>query len=52
MGPLKKELLVLKKVTKPLIVSVEMFNPEYYKQDALLVTKTSLQKMRAVMEGI
>ncbi len=48
-GPLRKELEVLKKTNQPLVVSVEMFNPEYYKQDPLLVTKTSLQKMKAVM---
>jgi 2-keto-myo-inositol isomerase len=51
-GPLRKELEVLKKTNQPLVVSVEVFNPEYYKQDALLVTKTSLQKLKAVLEGV
>jgi sugar phosphate isomerase/epimerase len=32
-------------------VSVELFNPEYYKQDPALVAKTALEKTRAVMRA-
>ena len=28
-------------------ISLELFNPDYWKQDALLVARTGLQKMRA-----
>lgn len=30
-------------------IAVELFNPEYYKQDAMLVAKTALEKTKAVM---
>ncbi|MFO0815264.1 MAG: sugar phosphate isomerase/epimerase family protein [Gemmatales bacterium] len=30
------------------VLSLELFNPEYYKQDALHVARTGLQKMKAV----
>ncbi len=32
-------------------LSVELFNPAYYKQDALLVARTALEKTRAVMRA-
>ena len=31
-------------------LSLELFNREYWKQDALTVAKTGLQKIRAVVE--
>jgi len=37
---------------KPVVLSLEVFNESYYKQDALLVAKTGLAKMRAVTQGI
>jgi sugar phosphate isomerase/epimerase len=37
---------------KPLIISVEVFNKNYYAQDALLVAKTSLAKMKAMTKNI
>lgn len=33
------------------VLSLELFNPEYYKQDALVVAKTGLQKMKAVVQN-
>lgn len=33
------------------VLSLELFNPEYYKQDALEVAKTGLQKMKAVAQS-
>lgn len=32
------------------VLSLELFNPEYYKQDAALVAKTGLEKMKASVE--
>ncbi len=32
------------------VLSLEVFNPAYWKQDALLVAKTGLEKMRALVE--
>lgn len=32
-------------------VSIELFNPEYYKQDPLQVAKTALEKTRRIMEA-
>ncbi|MDB5246185.1 MAG: xylose isomerase [Segetibacter sp.] len=51
-GPVKKVLRILKNQDKPLIISLEVFNKNYYKQDALTVAKTGLAKMKAVAEGI
>jgi sugar phosphate isomerase/epimerase len=31
-------------------VSIELFNPEYYKQDPLRVAQTALEKTRRVMD--
>jgi hypothetical protein len=35
-----------------LILSAELFNAKYYKQDALTVAKTALEKMKAVAETV
>ncbi|GAB2797624.1 sugar phosphate isomerase/epimerase [Rhabdobacter roseus] len=48
-GPLLK---TLKNPERPVILSLEVFNPTYYAQDALLVAKTGLAKMKKVTEGI
>lgn len=32
------------------VLSLELFNPDYWKQDALAVAKTGLEKMRAVVQ--
>lgn len=51
-APLKRILPLVKKENKPLVLSFEVFNPAYYKQDALLVAQTALKKMKAVTTGI
>jgi hypothetical protein len=35
-----------------MVLSFEVFNANYYKQDALLVAQTSLKKMKAAVAGI
>ncbi len=51
-APLKGLLTSLKNKEKPVILSFEVFNKDYYAQDALLVAKTGLQKMKKVTEGV
>jgi sugar phosphate isomerase/epimerase len=51
-APLKQILQAIKNPDKPVVLSLEVFNESYYKQDALLVAKTGLAKMKAVTEGI
>jgi 2-keto-myo-inositol isomerase len=51
-GPLRELLTLLKNPDKPVILSLEVFNPAYYAQDALLVAQTGLAKMKKVTQGI
>tara|TARA_R110002124_G_scaffold89251_1_gene228324 strand:- start:964 stop:1881 length:918 start_codon:yes stop_codon:yes gene_type:complete len=51
-APLPKLLKTLENSEKPIILSFEVFNPAYYKQDALLVAKTGLEKMKKVVSLI
>lgn len=51
-APLKDVLKALKNPEKPVILSFEVFNKDYYAQDALLVAKTGLAKMKKVAEGV
>lgn len=52
-APLKRILeTLLKDRTVPLVLSTELFNQAYYKQDALTVAKTSLNKMKAIVETL
>jgi len=51
-APLKQILQAIKNPEKPVVISLEVFNQTYYAQDALLVAKTGLAKMKAVTEGI
>jgi 2-keto-myo-inositol isomerase len=51
-APLKDLLISLKNPEKPVILSFEVFNKDYYAQDALLVAKTGLAKMKKAAEGI
>lgn len=48
-APLKRILPLIKKEPKPLVLSFEVFNRDYYKQDPLLVAETALRKMKAVV---
>ncbi|WP_214071214.1 sugar phosphate isomerase/epimerase family protein [Mucilaginibacter sp. dw_454] len=51
-APLKQMLQLIKNPEKPIVLSLEVFNETYYKQDALQVAKTGLAKMKAITEGI
>jgi 2-keto-myo-inositol isomerase len=51
-APLKALLKTLKNPEKPVILSFEVFNKNYYAQDALLVAKTGLEKMKKVTVGV
>jgi sugar phosphate isomerase/epimerase len=44
-APVHQVLKLLRNPARPLILSFEVFNKEYYKQDALVVAKTALRKM-------
>ena len=44
-APIKKILDLL----KPEVISLELFNKELYKQDALLVARNGYQKMKALI---
>lgn len=47
-APLKQILQIVKNPERPLVISFEVFNKSYYAQDALVVAKTALAKMKAV----
>jgi 2-keto-myo-inositol isomerase len=51
-APIKQILKTLRHHDEPLILSAELFNAGYYKQDALVVAKTALEKMKGVAEGV
>lgn len=51
-APIKQVLEILKSPDRPLVISFEVFNKDYYSRDALEVTKTALAKMKAVTEGV
>ncbi len=51
-APIKRILQILKKQDEPLVLSTEVFNKNYYAQDALLVAKTALEKMKAVAQDV
>ena len=51
-GPMKELFTILKNPEKPVILSLEVFNPAYYAQDALLVAKTGLAKMKSATAGV
>ena len=48
-APLKSVLKMLMAMDYRGMLSLELFNPEYWKQDAALVAKTGLEKMKAVV---
>jgi 2-keto-myo-inositol isomerase len=51
-APVRRVLQLLKNPNKPLIISLEVFNKNYYKQDAIEVAKTALAKMKAVTASL
>ena len=48
-APIAKVLKALSGTERPLILSCEVFNKTYYAQDPLVVAKTALSKMKAVV---
>jgi 2-keto-myo-inositol isomerase len=50
-APLRPLLQSIRHPDKPVILSLELFNPHYYQQDALLVAKTGLAKMKALTQS-
>lgn len=48
-APLKELLLLLKRIGFRGMLSLELFNRDYWKQDALTVARTGLEKMKAVV---
>lgn len=50
-APIRSVLQTLQSPKKPLILSVEVFNKNYYKQDALTVAKTALAKTKAIVKS-
>lgn len=51
-APLPEILSVLKKIGFDGHLSVELFNPTYWHQDPLLVARTALEKLKAVVERV
>ncbi len=51
-APIRRVLQILQSSERPLVISFEVFNKGYYSQDALVVTKTALAKMKAVTKGV
>jgi sugar phosphate isomerase/epimerase len=50
-APLKQTLRTLRAIGYKGLLSLELFNREYWKQDALVVAKTGLEKMKAAVKG-
>lgn len=51
-APLKQVLTDLKNMKGPKILSLELFNREYWAQDPLLVAKTGLEKMKKALAEV
>ncbi|MDZ7607253.1 MAG: sugar phosphate isomerase/epimerase family protein [Cyclobacteriaceae bacterium] len=49
-APLSTILQLLQKKNTPIVLSLELFNRDYWQQDALLVAKTGLEKMKLAVE--
>jgi sugar phosphate isomerase/epimerase len=49
-APWSKIMQILKEMGTPKVLSLELFNKEYWKQDPLEVAKTGLMKMKKVVE--
>ena len=51
-APMEQILTDLSTMGGTKVLSLELFNPEYWKQDPLVVAKTGLGKMRGLVEGV
>jgi sugar phosphate isomerase/epimerase len=51
-SPIREVLHTLKSEERPLIISLEVFNKQYYKQDAFGVARTGLAKMKKITQDV
>jgi 2-keto-myo-inositol isomerase len=51
-APIKETLKLIKRTDKPIVLSLEVFNKNYYAQDAQVVANTAMAKMKAMVAGI
>ena len=51
-APISRILQTIRNPDRPVVLSFEVFNKSYYAQDALLVAKTALAKMKSVTASI
>lgn len=51
-APIRQQLQLLRHPDRPLIVSVELFNKEYYKQDPLVVAQTALRQTKTLIAEV
>jgi 2-keto-myo-inositol isomerase len=51
-APIRQILQSIRQPERPVIISFEVFNKNYYAQDALQVARTSLEKMKAASNGV
>lgn len=51
-APVQTILKAIKNPERPVVLSLEVFNKSYYAQDAALVAKTAMAKMKKMVEGV
>lgn len=51
-APIRETLNIIKRTDKPIVLSLEVFNKNYYAQDATTVAKTAMSKMKAMVSGV
>jgi sugar phosphate isomerase/epimerase len=51
-APIRRILQSIRSAERPVVISLEVFNNNYYAQDPLVVAQTALAKMKAVTEGM
>lgn len=51
-APIKDTLRLIKRTDKPVVLSLEVFNKNYYAQDAQTVANTAMAKMKAMVAGV
>ncbi|NEU65838.1 sugar phosphate isomerase/epimerase family protein [Spirosoma agri] len=51
-APIQETLKRIKDPNKSIVLSLEVFNKNYYAQDALTVAKTSMEKMKKMIAGV
>lgn len=51
-APIREQLQLLRHPSRPLIISVELFNKEYYKQDPLVVVQTALKQTQRLIADL